>query len=267
MTDRMDLPGWYERLKRNRFALIAGAVVVVMVSFEAVRVFLTQTLPWLLTFVGPVGEFLSPFVRFVGEWATAVALAVMTIGWATAILFWQANRAKAKALAAVQEVTKEVSDYLERMSDYLERMRAALSTAALPRAGRSAGTGTAPVRVPLLVRLAAMAKAEPVRSVVVAYSEMEEVIRRLLRELNVAGVEQQSDTRLIDIALSKGAISPESAEAVRRTLDIRNLALQVGPAIDTARALQNLELSDTIITNLETWPRDSDGRVIDPDVL
>lgn len=256
----MDLPGWYERLKRNPFALIAGAVVVVMVSFEAVRVFLTQTLPWLLTFVGPVGEFLSPFVRFVGEWATAVALAVMTIGWATAILLWQANRAKAKALADVQEVMKEVSDYLERM-------RAALSTAALPRAERAAGTGTAPVRVPLLVRLAAMARAEPVRSVVVAYSEMEEVIRQLLRELNVAGVEQQSDMRLIDIALSKGAISPESAEAVRRTLDIRNLALQVGPAIDTARALQNLEQSDTIITNLETWPRDADGRVIDPDVL
>ena len=136
-------------------------------------------------------------------------------------------------------------------------------------AGLAAGTGTAhdatvSVRGLVTARLADTAREEPVLAVIATYAEVEEVLRRGLREAKVAGVERLTGAQLIDVALSKGAISPESAEAVRRSLDVRNLALHVDPVlIDTARALQNLEQCNRIISNIETWPRNSDGTIVE----
>ena len=136
-------------------------------------------------------------------------------------------------------------------------------------AGRAAGTGTGhdatvSVRESVTARLADTAREEPVLAVIATYAEVEEVLRRRLREAKVAGVERLSSAQLIDAALSKGAISPESAEAVRRSLDVRNLALHVDPVhIDTARALQNLEQCNSLISNIETWPRNSDGTIVE----
>jgi hypothetical protein len=113
-------------------------------------------------------------------------------------------------------------------------------------------------------RLADTAREEPVLAVVATYAEVEEVLRRRLSEAKITGVGRLSGAHLIDVALSKGDISPASAEAVRRSLDVRNLALHVDPVhIDTARALQNLEQCNRIISNIETWPRNSDGTIVE----
>jgi len=51
----------FERLKANPVVFVLGVVVAVMVAFEA-GVFITQTVPWLSSFLDPLAGVLTPLV-------------------------------------------------------------------------------------------------------------------------------------------------------------------------------------------------------------
>ena len=136
--------------------------------------------------------------------------------------------------------------------------------------GKAAGTVLAhdarvSIREPLTSKFGKLAVENPVLAMILAYAEIEVVLKRRLREAGASDVDELSGESLIDVALSKGEIGPVSAEAVRRSLELRNLAALVGPeSIDTARALEYLDQVHRIITNIERWPRKPDGTLVDP---
>lgn len=136
--------------------------------------------------------------------------------------------------------------------------------------GKAAGTSVAhdarvSVHEPLTTKFGKLATENPILAVILAYSEIEAILRQRLRSVSASGVDGLSGEQLIDVALSQGEIGPVSAEAVRRSLELRDLAARVGPEyINPARAFQYLDQSHKIITNIETWPRNADGTLVDP---
>jgi hypothetical protein len=203
------------------------------------------------------------------QWQSAVDL-IVGLAWPVVVLI-VAVAFRSQAVGLLAKLSRFKGFGMEAEFDAkLAEGAPTLATVTTPAtAGRATGIGTphnatASVRQLVTARLADTARGEPVLAVIVTYAEVEEALRRRLREAKVAGVERLSGAQLIDEALIKGAIGPESAEAVRRSLEVRNLALHVDPVhIDTARALQNLEQCNILISNIETWPRNSDGKIVE----
>jgi len=129
----------------------------------------------------------------------------------------------------------------------------ALATAAV--AGIASGSArafdaTVRVRESLVSTLADTAKEAPAAAVTIAYAEIEKAIRARIGE--AAEGAKLSSSVLVAMALGRGVISSETAEAVRGLTVLRNLAAH-GDEVDPAKALDYLMLADAVIYAIETW--------------
>ena len=111
---------------------------------------------------------------------------------------------------------------------------------------------TVRVRESLASNLAALARKDPSAAVLLAYAEIEKALRQRMTDAKVAGVEKLSNDKLVEVALRKGVISFQTADAIRGVLVLRNLAAHGGD-VDAAKALDYLALADAVIFAIETW--------------
>jgi hypothetical protein len=141
----------------------------------------------------------------------------------------------------------------------LARAEAAASapTAVVVEAGVATGTGqahdaTVKVRESLASTMSAAARAHPASAILAAYAEVENALRDRMEQAKVAGVDRLVGTELVDVALRKGVVSQQTADAFRGVLVLRNLAAH-GEDTDAAKALEYLALADSVIYAIERW--------------
>jgi hypothetical protein len=72
-------PTWYERLRKHPAVVIVVAVVAAMAGFEVIRVFVTQTLPWLTSLAEPVERGIGPMVGTIARSGDAIAVAGVVV--------------------------------------------------------------------------------------------------------------------------------------------------------------------------------------------
>jgi hypothetical protein len=116
-------PRWDERIRKHPAALVTTVVVAAMGGAEIIRVFLTTTLPWLLTFVEPLQQVLTPVVTFVGERSDSIAVGAMA-GLLTVIaLRWETRRRLGPEIAKTEEELRQMTARLAEMTAQLEEAR------------------------------------------------------------------------------------------------------------------------------------------------
>lgn len=143
-----------------------------------------------------------------------------------------------------------------------ERTAATVAKAAaetFAQAGHPTGTGqardaTVKVRESLVSTLADLARENPSAAVLAAYAEVEKALRTRMAEAEVAGIDNLGGARLVDVALRKGVISRQTAEAIRGVQVLRNMAAH-GRNVNSEKALDYLSLADAVLYSIETWRR------------
>lgn len=106
------------------------------------------------------------------------------------------------------------------------------------------------VREPLVTKLAGVAEVSPSAAVLAAYSDIEQALKRRLREAQVPGIEKTAGAQLVDVAPRTGVINHRTAVAIRRVLALRNLAAHGGD-VESAKALEYLSLVDAVLHAIE----------------
>jgi len=124
-------------------------------------------------------------------------------------------------------------------------------------AGVAQGTGAAHdasvrVRESLASSMAEAAEAFPAAAVLSAYAELQNALIDRMVEAKVAGTNDLSGDELIEVALRKRVVSPQTAVAFRGLLVLRNLVGHGGD-VDVAKAREYLSLADAVVYAIETW--------------
>jgi hypothetical protein len=96
-------PKWDERLRGNPVVIVAAGAIAAMIAVEAVRVFLTTTLPWLLSFVDPVRALLQPVSEFLAANADLIAVGIVSGIGGAIVLRFQTSRRMRRELAVVEK--------------------------------------------------------------------------------------------------------------------------------------------------------------------
>jgi hypothetical protein len=95
-----------------------------------------------------------------------------------------------------------------------------------------------------------LANSDPQAAVLEAYAEVERALKRRMIAAKVAGVERLQGQELVDVALRKGVINRETAEAMRGILVLRNLASH-DRDVSLEKALDYLSLADAVIYSVD----------------
>lgn len=93
--------------------------------------------------------------------------------------------------------------------------------------------------------------AQPTSTIVLAWNELEELVRRRLDRVGANGVSKLSTARLLDTALQRGAITEVQHRSLRGLSAMRNLAGHGEREIETDRAGEFLILADAMKAVLE----------------
>lgn len=192
-------------------------------------------------------------------WAAQVTnLVNLLVGWAwpaVVVIFVLTFRAK-------------IGDLLDRLSEFegfgmrgkfAQAAKAVAIAAAVTNAEVEAqaatGSGgaldaTVEARESLATKLAQAAQQNPSQAILAAYAEVEQLLKRRMRNANVAGVDRLSGRQLVDVALRKGVINDETADAINGILVLRNLVAH-GRDVDVPKAFEYLALADGVIYTFE----------------
>jgi uncharacterized membrane protein HdeD (DUF308 family) len=87
MVERDENETWDQRLRQHPAVVVVAAVLAIMAGFSILHEFFTNTLPWMLGFLGPVGLALGPVSRFLSENAEPASF-VGTFVLMMAMAFW-----------------------------------------------------------------------------------------------------------------------------------------------------------------------------------
>lgn len=100
-------------------------------------------------------------------------------------------------------------------------------------------------------RFADHALRSPNAAVLEAYSEVERALKRRMTEAKVADVEKLFGRKLIEVALRKGVINSQTAEALRGISVLRNVAAHSTDEVTLEKALEYLALADAVVYSIE----------------
>lgn len=179
------------------------------------------------------------------EWQSFAASLVSSLAWPTvaliaAVLF----RASIRAMISRPLSRAQIGPLVAEWEAQAVATAAEIAATPAPDVGREA----------LSDRLGKFADASPEAAVLGAFAEIERALRRALGKSGTPD-EVRNAGQLVHFALEQGAISKQTAEAIRGLIVLRNLAAHGRDVdLDSRRARDFVAMSDAVLFAIEHPP-------------